>query len=168
MVTIIDSRDLALFSWHWLSLESVKIHETNLDTDPNWTAQGQWAFGQPAGSGSTYGNPDPNSGYDSNNVYGVNLDGDYTVSLGEPYYLIAGPFECTDHSDMILKFSRWLNTDSPDYVASKIEASNDASSWTLIWEHAGSSQIADSNWEKVQYDISSVADDQKSVYIRWS
>jgi hypothetical protein len=140
-----------------------------LDTDPNWPLDGEWAFGQPMGNGGdSYGSPDPNSRQTGNNVYGVNLSGDYTVSVGGPYYLTAGPFDCTGYNNILLRFSRWLNTDAPAYAGSKIEASNNGSDWTPVWEHTGPSGITDSSWQPVEYDMSSVADNRQTVYIRWS
>ncbi len=166
---VIDELDLALFSEHWLDLEYIRLYDMPLNTDPNWTLDGEWSFGQPMGNGGgSYGSPDPNSGQTGNNVYGVNLSGDYTVSAGGPYYLTAGPFDCTGYNNILLRFSRWLNTDAPAYAGSKIEASNNRSDWTAVWEHTVSSDIADSNWLPVEYDISSVADNQQTVYIRWS
>ncbi|MHC4610576.1 MAG: Ig-like domain-containing protein, partial [Planctomycetota bacterium] len=48
-----------------------------LDSDPGWSTEGDWAFGQPAGAGGANGGPDPTSGHTGNNEYGYNLAGDY-------------------------------------------------------------------------------------------
>ena len=67
--------------------------------DPDWATQGQWQFGKPQGLGGTdHGRPDPNSGYTGNNVYGVNLSGDYNSTDTNPYFLTAGPFDCSQYS----------------------------------------------------------------------
>src|SRR3972149_8521856 len=56
-----------------------------LDTNPGWSVSGQWAFGQPTGQGGVaHPNPDPSSGYTGSNVYGVNLNGDYSTTAGGP------------------------------------------------------------------------------------
>jgi hypothetical protein len=41
----------------------------------------EWDFGQPAGQGNTWWghNPDPTSGATGANVFGVNLNGDYSI-----------------------------------------------------------------------------------------
>ena len=49
-----------------------------------------------------------------------------------------------------------------------IEVSNDGSLWNTVWEHVGSSEIVDNDWQIMEYDISSTADGQETVYIRWS
>jgi len=165
----IDFADLAIFADHWLGRKYECFYYFGLDADAGWTTEGQWAFGQPAGSGgASYGNPDPNSGYTGANVYGVNLDGDYDVIVGGPYYLTAGPFDCSTYHGIRFKFARWLNTDSPDYVVSKVEASNDGTTWEIVWEHSGDQPITDDSWQMVEYDISSTADGRGTVYIRWS
>ena len=145
-----------------------RLPEFNLDADPGWISTGEWAFGQPTGGGGTYGNPDPVSGYTGDNVYGVNLTGDYSTSVGGPYYLKTGPIDCSRHNNIRLQFARWLNTDAPGYVTSKIEVSNNGIDWNTIWQHIGPSVITDSDWQIVEYNMSSVADYQKTVYVRWS
>lgn len=170
---IIDELDLDLFCMHWLDRDLLwgyhfNLPEFTLDTDPNWLAEGEWAFGQPTGNGGAYGYPDPNSGYEGSNVYGVNLNGDYNTSVGGPYYLKTGPIDCSDYSNVRLNFARWLNADFDPYVKNKIEVSRNGSSWNLVWEHTDLSAITDDGWQILEYDISSFADDQSTIYIRWS
>jgi hypothetical protein len=164
---IVDFKDFAIMASHWLEKGYVRIYSYTLDTLPNWAMQGQWGFGQPTGSGGTeYGNPDPTSGYTGTNVYGVNLNGDYTVAVGGPYCLTAGPFNCTQFYDIKLKFARWINTDEPSYVTSKVEISIDGTNWNTVWQN--SNAITDSSWQIVEYDISETADNEPTVYFRWS
>ena len=83
-----------------------------LDSNPGWTTQGQWAFGTPTGAGGLgNGNPDPISGATGSNVYGVNLNGDYSTTAGGPFNLTAGPFNFSGRTSTVLRFQRWLNTD---------------------------------------------------------
>lgn len=170
---VVDLLDLGLMCELWLKgvqeYEYECFYDISLDSDPGWTTQGQWAFGVPAGGGgSSYGNPDPDSGYTGTNVYGVNLSGDYSTIVGGPYCLTAGPFGCRGYSDIHIEFARWLNTDIPPYVVTKIEASNNGTSWSVIWEHTGTTALTDDDWQIVEYDISSIADNQDTVYIHWS
>ncbi|MFC1739142.1 NosD domain-containing protein [Planctomycetota bacterium] len=164
---IVDDNDLALLTQNWLVTSYARIFYTGLDSNPNWTTQGQWDFGQPAGNGGAeWGNPDPDSGKTGSNVYGVNLYGDYDLAVGGPYCLTAGPFDCNNFTDIKLKFARWLNTDFPLFVASRIEVSNDDSNWQLLWENT--TEVTDDSWQTVEYDMSQMADGQPEVYIRWS
>jgi len=163
----VDMRDFAVVAQNWLSQSRCIIYSFPLNSVKNWTTEGQWEFGQPTGSGGiSLGYPDPYSGYTGVNVYGVNLDGDYTVAIGGPYYLTAGPFDCSGFHDMKLRFARWLNTDSSSYVQNKIQASNDGATWQTVWE--STTEVTDSSWQIVEYDVSEIADNQLTVYFRWS
>lgn len=144
----------------------VVVYEWTFDTNPGWTIAGQWAFGQPTGGGSSNG--DPTSGYTGNNVYGYNLTGDYTDNLSATY-LRSEAFDCTGLADVTLKFRRWLGVESnSNYDEATIEASNNGSSWTVIWRATdGGVDISDSSWQLVEYSLAAVADDQATVYVRW-
>ncbi len=175
MNSVVNFSDVNIMCTAWLEIDRELIYENTLDSSPGWTVEGEWAFGQPTGSGGTpNGNPDPSSGYTGNNVYGVNLNGNYDhTTVGGPYYLTAGPFDCNNCNYVQLKFARWLNTDEPEYVGSKIEASNNGIDYQTVWEHIDEQpgqSIEDSDWQimDMEYDISAVADNQNNVYIRWS
>jgi len=153
-------------------LEALYCYTTNnLDGNPNWAIEGQWAYGEPLGSGgSIYGNPDPTTGNTGSNVYGVNLSGDYDTEVGSPYYLTAGPYNCSYYKNMKLSFSRWLNSDNSQYVRNTVEVSNDGSNWVILWENTGDSDITDNSWESIELDISAVADDQEVYWfsVNWT
>lgn len=163
------SDDLAVVVSNWLNKDFFKFDGNTLDSEPIWITQGQWEFGQPSGlGGADYGNPDPIGGFTGNNVFGVNLNGDYDASTPSgPYYLIAGPFNCTYLDNVKLKFARWLNSDEPMYVECTIDISVDGIEWTGIWKYRTRESITDSSWQLLEYDISSSADGQETVYIRW-
>jgi hypothetical protein len=159
--------DFAVMAKNWNYEKFEKLYDFALDTDPGWSTEGQWAFGQPTGGGGTeLGNPDPASGYSGLNVYGVNLGGDYSVVVGGPYHLTAGPFDCSGYHNIQFKFARWLNTDESSYVSNKIEVSNNGSDRSVVWGHTSS--ITDDSWEPMECNISDTADRQPTVYIRWS
>jgi hypothetical protein len=151
-----------------LNVSPPHIYYFPLDTDPGWTRQGQWAFGKPTGNGGTsHGHPDPTTGATGTNVFGVNLSGDYVTTIGGPYYLTVGPLNFTGYTGTKLQFQRWLNTDYPPYVYATIDVSNDGVNWTQIFSNQSGVEIADSSWAKYQYDISAVADNHATVYVRW-
>ena len=139
----------------------------SLDTDPGWLCEGEWAFGKPAGLGGTnHGYPDPAVGASGSNVFGINLNGDYSTNVGAPHYLTAGPLQFSGWTGMKLRFRRWLNTDYQPYVFATIDISTNGSVWTQIWTN-GSSQITDAVWSVVVHDVSSHADNRANVYVRW-
>ena len=133
------------------------------DADPGWTTEGDWAFGVPTGGGS--GNHDPTSGFTGPNVYGYNLYGDYDEEMPE-YNLTTTALDCTGRENVLLSFSRWLGVEDSEYDSADIRVSNNGTSWTFVWAHSGSA-ISDSTWVLCSYDISAVADNQPTVYIRW-
>jgi hypothetical protein len=141
-----------------------------LDSDPGWPVQGEWAFGQPMGQGGSqsggYGFPDPTSGATGTNVLGVNLNGNYSTTYGGPWYVTLGPVDLTATSEVSLKFQRWLNSDFQPYVYATIDASNDNATWTSIWSN-GSLEIKDNAWSQKVYDLSAVATNQPTVWVRW-
>ena len=143
------------------------IHDFPLDSYPEWTMEGQWEYGIPAGQGGEkYGNPDPTSGHTGPNVLGVNLNGDYDVKKRELYTLRTGSFDLSDYNDVNLRFARWLNTDEPRYVTTSVGMSIDEKNWSTLWE--SETEVLDSQWVLVKYNLGDVEDDKAEVYLRWT
>lgn len=133
------------------------------NTNPGWATTGQWAFGQPTGGGSH--NFDPNSGFTGTNVYGYNLAGDYPDNLTRQY-LTSGPLDFSQATDVSLRFQKWLAIESSTWDHASVEVSTNGVNWTVIWDHTGGS-VSPTAWEQVTYDISSIADGQSAVRVRW-
>ncbi|MCL4222150.1 MAG: trypsin-like peptidase domain-containing protein [Phycisphaerales bacterium] len=142
-----------------------QVYYWDMNTNPGWTTQGQWAWGTPTGGGGQYGNRDPSSGATGTRVYGYNLAGDYANSIPE-YHLTTTAIDCSNLSRTTLKFMRYLNVEQPAYDHAYIRVSNNGTTWTQVWTNA--SEITDSAWTPVEYDISAVADGHSTVYIRWT
>lgn len=150
-----------------LNITLPEIYSFPLNTDPGWARQGEWAFGQPAGQGgASYGYPDPTSGFTGSNVFGVNLDGDYSTTPGGPYYLTAGPLNFAGVQNVGLQFERWLNSDAPPYAYDDVSVSSDGTNWTTVFDNSAG-VITDSAWTNCSYSLSPYADNQPSVYVRW-
>ncbi len=144
------------------------VIDWDMDEHPGWSMDGQWEHGVPSGAGGTsHGNADPNSGSTGDSVIGVNLSGDYSLTVGGPYHLTSTAIDCSDFTDTSMSYERWLNCDYQPYVVEYVEVSNDGSNWTRLWENSSSSETADSSWSTHEFDISAVADAQDSVYLRW-
>jgi lysyl endopeptidase len=144
----------------------VVIYEFPLNTNPGWQTQGQWAFGQPSGNGGEYGNADPNSGYTGSNVFGYNLNGDYANDLSEQH-LTTNAIDCSGLSRVSVKFRRWLGVEKSTYDHAYLRASTNGTTWTTVWSNPDE-EIADSSWKYLEYDLSSLADGQSTVYLRWT
>ncbi|MCH2139195.1 MAG: C25 family cysteine peptidase [Phycisphaerales bacterium] len=146
----------------------VEIYSWPLDSNPGWSATGEWAFGQPTGNGGgSYGMPDPSSGATGSNVYGVNLNGDYSGSQGSAMFLTTELIDCSSIIDVELKFQRWLNSDYQPYVTQRLEISADGTNWTSIFDN-GDDEMTASSWSEQVHDISDVADGEPAVRVRWS
>ncbi len=140
------------------------VHFFPLNSNPGWSVQGLWAFGQPTGGGSH--NRDPTSGFTGSNVYGYNLSGDYPNGMQDPMYLTTTAIDCSTVSGALLRFRRWLGIESSTYDQANIEISTNGTIWTTVWQHAGPS-ISESSWSLQTYDISLIADGKPAVYLRW-
>jgi len=140
-------------------------HEWTFDSNPGWTTEADWEFGQPTGDGGAYGGPDPTSGYTGDNVYGYNLSGDYGSSMPEQH-LTTTAIDCTGIYGAKLEFQRWLGVEQPSYDHAYVRASNDGITWEQLWTNTG--EVADTAWVLQEFDLSAIADDQPEVYLRWT
>ena len=137
-----------------------------LATDPGWTTEDEWAFGQPTGQGGAeHGNPDPTSGATGDNVYGYNLHGDYPNDLPERH-LTTVAIDCSDLFAVTLRFQRWLNVEQPLYDHAHVRVSTDGETWTTVWSNP--EEITDNAWIPQELDIAAVAGGQATVYLRWT
>lgn len=141
------------------------VHQFDFNVDPGWDVEGQWAFGQPTGNGGAAGNPDPSGGATGDFVYGYNLGGDYPNNMSAQY-LTSSSMDCSGVTDTSLQFQRWLGVESANYDHAAIQISIGGSAFSTIWEH-DTGALPGGIWEEVEYDISSVADGQSDVRIRW-
>ncbi len=143
----------------------VVVYEWNMDTDPGWDMSGQWAWGQPTGGGGQYGGPDPTSGYTGSHVCGYNLSGDYTNGMPE-FHLTSGPIDCSELSQVSLRFWRWLGVEQPLYDHAYVRVSTNGTSWTTLWENTD--DVTDIAWQEQVFDISDIADGAAMLYLRWT
>jgi hypothetical protein len=136
------------------------VYSFALDTDPGWSTTGAWAFGHPTGAGSHL--KDPSNGHTGINVYGYNLSGDYTNNL-TPKYLTTTALDCSDYTNVELRFWRWLGVEVNDHAG--IEVSTDGTTWMQVWSNT--TTISEATWTHPTYNLAALADQQPTVYIRW-
>ncbi|MBX9656016.1 S8 family serine peptidase [bacterium] len=133
----------------------------NMDNSPGWTFAGSWAWGKPAGLGG-----DPSTGYSGSNVVGYNLNGAYSNSMLTTQYATLGPIDLTGKTGVTLSFRRWLGVQSSTFDRATIQVSNNGTSWTTIYTNP-TTNLVETSWSLQSYDISSVADNKSTVYVRW-
>ena len=146
--------------------QRVVAYSVDMETNPGWTTQGQWAWGTPTGGGASTTYKDPTAGKTGTKVYGYNLAGDYTNSM-PAYNLTSTAFDCTGLTGTRVSFWRWLGVESTSYDKASFSVSTDGTTWTTVWQNT-SSTINDNAWVQVNYDISALADDKPAVYFRWT
>ena len=143
------------------TLEITILLEANMDTNPGWTYENQWAWGDPTGTSG-----DPNNGYTGTNVVGYNLNGSYPNNLAETFCTTQS-FDCSGATEVFLSFWHWLGVESSTWDHAYVRVSgNGGSTWTTIWSHDGGS-IAPTSWSFSEYDISAVAAGASNVQVRW-
>jgi len=146
------------------------IYSFPLNNEPNWTTEGNWAFGLPLGNGGVgggdgHGSPDPTAGYTGTNVYGYNLAGNYENSMPQ-YHLTSTGLDCSNLTGVTLKFWRWLGVENSSWDHAAVSVSNDGTNFTPIWQNGP--DVDDGSWIQQEYDISAIADGQENVFVRWT
>ncbi len=136
-------------------------YEWNMDVNPGWTLEPSWAWGDPTGSGG-----DPQNGFTGTNVLGYNLSGTYTNSMTVKH-ATSTSIDCSDLEGVNVSFRRWLGVESSQYDHAVFSVSNNGSTFQTIWSNPAS-DLVDTSWVEVNYDISAVADGQAAVYLRWT
>ncbi len=133
------------------------IFSSNLDTDPGFSVSGEFEFGAPAGN--NIASP-PHTG---SNMYDTDLDD--TATNGS---LTTMALDCSAHTNVSLNF--WAHRFINEGYTVRFEVSNDNTNWIELHSIPGfaTSTSSDYQWKEFTYDISSVADLQSTVYIRWS
>jgi len=139
--------------------------EDDFEADQGWSISGgNWARGVPTGQGGEYGGPDPDSGCVGKSVFGYNLNGDYENNMPERH-ITSPAFDCTGMTDTKLRFWRWLGVGvGVDHAY--VRVSTNGTTWNTVWENPGT--MYDGRWILVEYDISAYADDEATVYIRFT
>ena len=151
-----------------IPIESIDVfYEENFETDNGWTVSGGlWGRGIPTGGGGEFGWPDPTEGCNGPNVIGYNLSGDYENDMPGEFYITSPAIDCSGKYMVYLNFWRWLGVEGPAADHAAIYAGNNGTDWQLVWENMG--EIRDSFWTEVNIDISTLAADQPTFYLRFS
>lgn len=140
------------------------IFTENFNTDPGWSTEGQWAFGQPTGQGSR--GRDPVAGFTGQFVYGYNLNGDYSNNM-PAFHLTTPPFDLSGLTGVSVSFYRWLGVERSAYDKARFEVSTDGTNWTVLFENSATASLDETAWTQHTYDVSAIADNQPSVRFRW-
>ena len=171
-----DEHEIA-FTLHFTSNQALCLQEANftlritkgfdscpflaeyLETNPGWTIENTdangWEFGPPAGASGG-----PLSAHTGTNVYGTNLDGNYGNNAD--YKLTTVAYDMRGLRNAELRFWRWLNNEEGSDIAS-VGISTNGVDFQEVWKGFG----RDKEWEEQRYDISEIADQEETIYIRF-
>jgi hypothetical protein len=144
------------------------IFEETFENYTDWSREGLWATGIPQGMGGQeqqYPVPDPTEGCSGASVLGYNLSGDYENNL-PARHAISPVIDCSGMTRTRLRFCRWLGVEQPGYDKASVSISTNGNDWTTLWQNPAI--IADLEWMDVEYDISEFADNEPTVYLRWT
>ncbi len=134
------------------------VYSFNMDSDPGWTAEGDWGYGSASNCCVDYAPT-------GSNVYGTALGTEYTAPTGMQY-LTTTALDCSALSTVYLRFWRWLGV--ADDTLATVEVSNDSgATWTTVWQTDGVNWFQEDDWTECTYNISSVAAGESTVYVRW-
>lgn len=150
-----------------VSLQKV-VFEDSFEDRADWNCTGLWEIGVPQGLGGQeqqYPVPDPTEGCLGPNVLGYNLAGDYENSL-PARHATSPSIDCSGMTETRLRFCRWLGVEQPGYDKASVSISTNGTDWTTLWQNPAI--IADLEWMDIEYDISDIADNQPTVYLRWT
>jgi hypothetical protein len=137
------------------------IYTWTLDSDPGWTMDTGWEFGAPIGSGT-----DPGNAPTGVNIYGTNLQGNYSNDMSA-HSLTTGAIDCSALSQVSLRYQRWLGVETRTYDRAEISVSTDGITFTPVWQNPFST-LNENSWTLQEIDLSSIADGESSVYLRWT
>ena len=136
----------------------------DMNTDPAWSGDGQWAWGIPTGGGTANG--DPTSGHTGNHVMGYNLGGDYANSLSAQH-MISGAIDCSDLDNVRVRYMRWLGVERSLYDDASFAVSTDGTTWDVLYTNPDVS-FSDDEWVMEEFDVASIADGASTLFLRWT
>ena len=136
------------------------IFEDDFSKDLGWTFLGQGERGVAVAGGSHNGNPDTDhTPTNDNYLAGTNISGD--ANLGA-HYLATPPIDCSGQNVVNLNF--WSHTQVSPNSSIMIMMSTDENNWHAFYLSNYQSEL---EWTKYSFNISNVAANSPTVYIRF-
>ena len=138
----------------------------DFEVDGGWTLEGEWEIGAPQGLGSAPG--DPTAAFSGSQVLGHDLSGLGTEPGDfEPMSSEAAISPVIDGSSFVntqIKFRRRLNIGPGSFAY--IDVKDSGGSWNLVYQTSVAG-IQDSDWVDMFFDISSFADSNPALQVRF-
>jgi len=151
------------------------VYFDDFSTNQGWSGlggTGEWTIGTAIGGAGTdsYGEPDPAQDHTptgDNMLLGNDLtaDGDYGASMTQTYWVTSPIIDCSDYTEVIMVYYRWLGIESDSYDNVYFQVYN-GSSWITLLEN-GNTTIDETSWSIQNYDLSAYADENSDFRIRF-
>ena len=130
-------------------------------TDNGWThgfvtLLDDWQRGTPTGGSRT----DPSSAYSGAKVWANNLSGNYPDLVEN--YLLSPVINCGRYTKTRLQFHRWLSVEKGIYDSAQVSLNGN-----LLWQNDSVYDNLDMRWVLQDFDISSIADTNPSVQLKY-
>ncbi|MEW6746018.1 MAG: IPT/TIG domain-containing protein [Planctomycetota bacterium] len=152
-----------------IGVRGAPFYFDNFETNTGWTHSGtgqdDWQRGTPQGKAG-----DPSSAYSGTNVWGNDLggsgwNGEYQNNVNNN--LTSPSINCSGRVGVHLELKRWLTVEKGIYDQARIEVSVAGGSYTTVWQNADGTDHIDTSWQAHEVDISSLADNQSNVKLRF-
>jgi len=118
--------------------------------------------------GGENGYPDPGIDYSSsgdNYLLGFAIGADYPNDMEEKW-IVSPPVDCSGQDQVFLKFRRYLNVEGNEFAHARIYISVNSTDWTQVWENPVI-DLVDDQWVPFVLDISEIASNQGTVYVKF-
>ncbi len=150
------------------------LFSDDFSANHGWTLTNTWQIGAAvASSGQNYGNPDPaqdHTATNDNGILGAKIGGNVGApdgGLHDFWYATSPIINASSATSVKLEFYRWLNSDYPPYITSRIEGFN-GTSWTTIWTTTNSQNTpTDNSWVFQTFNVSAIADNNAKFQVRF-
>jgi hypothetical protein len=124
-------------------------------------SQDDWQYGTPNGSAG-----DPNGAASGSFCWGNDLapsgwNGAYQDNVYN--YLRSPLIDCSGATGAKLRFKRWLTVEAGQFDQARLRVNGQ-----LVWQNPNATDLVDTSWTEVEYDISSIADGNPAVRIEFS
>jgi hypothetical protein len=126
-----------------------------------------WQAGPPQGKGgAANGKPDPATAHSGTKCYGNDLTGNGNYEFNSENYLVSPTIDCTGHTNIYLTYYRWLNVDKRGKDKAYVEINNNGG-WFRLFENSTDTETIGNSWVKETINISTWANNEAVVRIRF-
>jgi cathepsin L len=143
------------------------VYQEDFESGMNgWSAGGTQNDWRVNDSGQKHGKPDPFGPSAGSTCLGNDLNGGYPMNIlyenNADNYILSPAIDCSGQEGVHLSFRRWLSVEEGIYDNAWLSVNG-----TTLFENPANGAFFDVAWEQIVYDISSIADNNPSVRIRF-